>query len=164
MNTRKAELKDLDTIMNMIEDGRKHIQSYNIPQWINGYPSTETISEDIENNRGYVLIDGNEVVGYYVKINHDPCYDKIEGKWENDSPYVAIHRTVTKYFNKGLGSKMFDEIKKEHDHIRVDTHEGNISMNKCLLKNNFKYCGVIYLNDGSPRNAYEYTKKDVNIL
>ena len=158
METRLAKLNDLDIIMDMIVEGRKHIQTYHIPQWINGYPSIETISEDISNNRGYVLLDGDEIVGYYVKIDYDPCYDEIDGAWLSDEPYVAIHRTVTKYFNKGLGSKMFDEIKKEYDHIRVDTHEGNISMNKCLLKNDFKYCGVIYLADGSPRNAYEYKK------
>lgn len=155
---KNASLNDLDTIMSMIEEGRKHIQSYNIPQWINGYPSRETIKEDIDNNRGYLLIDNNETIGYFVIIKYDPCYDKIDGKWLDDSPYIAVHRTVTKYFNKGLGSKMFDEIKNKYNHIRVDTHEGNISMNKCLLKNDFKYCGVIHLSDNSPRNAYEYIK------
>lgn len=153
---RLATLNDLNIIMSMIVEGRKKIAEYNIPQWINGYPSIETITEDINLNRGYVLIENDEIIGYYVMLQHDPCYDIIDGKWINDTPYVAIHRTVTKYFNRGLGSKMFDEIKKEHNHIRVDTHEGNVSMNKCLLKNNFIYCGVIKLNDGSPRNAYEY--------
>ena len=157
---KKAQLKDLDIIMSMIIEGRKHIQSYGIPQWINGYPSIDTISEDINNGRGYLLIDNDEIIGYFVKIDYDPCYDKIDGAWINDEPYVAIHRTVTKYFNKGLGSKMFDEIKMKYDHIRVDTHEGNISMNKCLLKNDFKYCGVIYIADGSPRNAYEFVRSE----
>lgn len=155
---RLVTLNDLNIIMSMIVEGRKKIAEYNIPQWINGYPSIETITEDINLNRGYVLIENDEIIGYYVMLQHDPCYDIIDGKWINDTPYVAIHRTVTKYFNRGLGSKMFDEIKKEHNHIRVDTHEGNVSMNKCLLKNNFKYCGVIKLQDGSPRNAYEYIK------
>ena len=155
---RLAQINDLDEIMCMISEGRKHIQTYNIPQWINGYPSVDTITQDINNNRGYVLIDNDEIIGYFVVLKHDPCYELIDGKWIDDSEYVAIHRTVTKYFNKGLGSKMFDEIKKYYDHIRVDTHEGNISMNKCLLKNNFKYCGVIHLEDGSPRNAYEFVK------
>lgn len=156
---KKAELKDIDSIMPMIEDGRKHIQSYGIPQWINGYPSIDTITEDINNGRGYLLIDNSEMVGYFVVIEHDPCYDKIEGSWISNEPYVAIHRTVTKYFDRGLGTKMFDEIKSKYDHIRVDTHKGNISMNKCLLKNGFEYCGVIYIADGSPRNAYEFIKK-----
>lgn len=155
---KKATLNDLDIIMSMIEEGRRHIQSYNIPQWINGYPSRETIKEDIDRNIGYLLIDNNEIVGYFVIIEHDPCYDNIDGKWINDSPYIAVHRTVTKFFDKGLGSRMFNEIKEKYNHIRVDTHEGNISMNKCLLKNNFKYCGVIHLLDNSPRNAYEYIK------
>lgn len=158
MEIRKASLNDLDIIMNMISNGRNHIQEYHINQWVNGYPSKEVIIEDINTNKGYVLLDEKEIVGYFAKLDHDECYDKIDGSWINDSPYVAIHRTVTKYFNSGLGSKMFDEIKKKYDHIRVDTHKGNISMNKCLLKNNFKYCGIIYLKDGNPRNAYEYIK------
>ena len=158
---RQAELIDVDIIMDMIVEGRKHIETYGIPQWINGYPSIDTINEDINNHRGYLLIDNDEIIGYFVVVEHDPCYDKIEGSWISNKPYVAIHRTVTKYFNKGLGSKMFGEIKKKYDHIRVDTHEGNISMNKCLLKNDFIYCGVIYLVDGSPRNAYEYIKKEL---
>lgn len=156
---RKAKLTELDAIMPMIEDGKKHIQTYNIPQWINGYPSKDTISQDIKNDRGYVFVLDDEIVGYFVIISHDPCYDRIEGKWLDDSCYIAVHRTCTKYFNRGLGSMMLQEIKKEYSHIRIDTHEGNISMNKCLLKNEFKYCGVIYLEDGSPRNAYEYMKK-----
>lgn len=158
MEIRKATLNDLDIIMNMISNGRNHIHEYRIDQWVNGYPSKEVIMEDINTDKGYVLLDENEIVGYFAKLDYDECYDKIEGSWINDSHYVAIHRTVTKYFNKGLGSKMFDEIKKKYDHIRVDTHEGNISMNKCLLKNKFKYCGIIFLKDGNPRNAYEYIK------
>ena len=161
MNIRKAILNDLDIIMNMISVGRKHIETYHIDQWINGYPSKELIKEDVDNKRGYVLLDNDEIVGYFVKFDYDECYDKIDGQWLNDTSYVAIHRTVVKYFNKGLGSKMFDEIKKKYKHIRVDTHKGNISMNKCLLKNGFIYCGVIYLKDNSPRNAYEYIEKEL---
>ena len=156
---RKAEIQDLDEIMPMIENGRKHIQTYNIPQWINGYPSVDTIAQDIENQRGYCLLDNDQIIGYFVVLEYDPCYEKIDGAWINNEPYVAIHRAVTKSFNSGQGSKMFDELKKIYNHIRVDTHEGNISMNKCLIKNNFIYCGVIHLADGSPRNAYEYIAK-----
>ena len=155
---RNADLNDLDIIMDMIDNGRKHIHAYNIPQWINGYPSRQLISEDINNSRAYVYVEDNEILAYYVCINHDPCYDVIEGEWIDDSDYVAIHRACTKYFDRGLGSKLFDELKKIYSHIRIDTHEGNISMNKCLLKNEFKYCGVIHIDDGSPRNAYEYIK------
>lgn len=96
---RQAKLQDIDVIMPMIENGRKHIQTYNIPQWINGYPSKDTIAEDISENRGYVLLDNEEIIGYFVVLDYDPCYEKIEGKWIDNSKYVAIHRTVTKSFN-----------------------------------------------------------------
>ena len=36
MKTRLAKIDDLLIIMDMIDNGRKHIQEYNIPQWING--------------------------------------------------------------------------------------------------------------------------------
>lgn len=154
--TRLANINDIDIIMSMIEEGRKHIREYHIDQWSNGYPNTDTIKQDLDNNRGYVLLDNGSIIGYYVVLKHDPCYDYIEGNWIDDSKYVAIHRVVTNCFNLGLGTILFDELKKQYKHIRVDTHEGNISMNKCLLKNDFKYCGIIYLKDGAKRNAYEY--------
>lgn len=158
MLIRLANLDDLDIIMQMIENGRAHIQTYHIDQWINGYPSVETISEDINLKRGYLLTDNDEILAYYVVLNHDECYDVIDGKWLDESEYVAIHRVAVRDTQSGLGTKLFTELKNRHNHIRVDTHEGNISMNKCLLKNDFKYCGVIHLKDGAPRNAYEYTK------
>lgn len=96
----------------MIANGRNHIQEYHIIQWVNGYPSKEVIIEDINADKWYVLLGEKEIVGYFAKLDYDECYDKIEGSWIIEEPYVAIHRTVTKYFNKGLGSKMFDEIKK----------------------------------------------------
>lgn len=39
--------------------------------------------------------------------------------------------------------------------IKVDTHEDNRSMQRFLQKNGFVYCGVIYLQDGSKRLAFE---------
>lgn len=155
---KQAKEKDLDIIMSIIQKGREHIATYNIPQWINGYPSIDIIKEDIKNKTAFVYMAENEIVGYFVVLKHDSCYDKIDGSWNGDENYVAIHRVVTKTFNSGVGSKMFSEIKEKYHHIRIDTHEGNISMNKCLLKNDFKYCGVIFLKDNSPRNAYEYIK------
>ena len=158
MEIRNARLDDLDIIMEMIVRGRQHISEYGIPQWINGYPSVELISEDINTNKAYVLLRDNEIIAYYVVVDFDECYVSIDGKWLDDSDYVAIHRSVTKSFNEGLGTLLFAELKKKYDHIRIDTHEGNISMNKCLLKNGFKYCGIIKLKDGALRNAYEYSK------
>ena len=69
MKTRLAKAEDLTIIMDMIDKGRKHIQEYNIEQWINGYPSKELIIEDINSSRGYILndrpsiLDASDVIG-----------------------------------------------------------------------------------------------------
>ena len=39
--------------------------------------------------------------------------------------------------------------------IRIDTHEDNKPMRRFLEKCGFKFCGIIYLEDGSKRLAYE---------
>ena len=39
------------------------------------------------------------------------------------------------------------------NNIKIDTHKDNISMQKLLEKNGFKYCGIIYLEDGKGKNS-----------
>ena len=39
--------------------------------------------------------------------------------------------------------------------ILIDTHRQNIPMQRTLKKNGFTRCGVIYLEDGSERIAYQ---------
>lgn len=39
--------------------------------------------------------------------------------------------------------------------LKIDTHRDNIVMQHLLDKNGFKYCGVVYLENGSERIAYQ---------
>ena len=39
--------------------------------------------------------------------------------------------------------------------MRIDTHSCNESMIRAILKNGFKYCGIISPVEGGLRNAYE---------
>jgi RimJ/RimL family protein N-acetyltransferase len=39
--------------------------------------------------------------------------------------------------------------------IRIDTHRDNAIMQHLLEKNGFVKCGIIYVEDGSPRIAYQ---------
>jgi hypothetical protein len=39
--------------------------------------------------------------------------------------------------------------------LRIATHEGNVVMRRMLEKHGFELCGVIYLENGDPRVAYE---------
>ena len=154
---RNAQNEDIDIIIEMIEKGRRHIAEYGIDQWQDGYPNRDTVLDDVAKERGFLLMDDGYIIAYFMKEGHDKCYDIIDGAWLDDSPYAVIHRSVTRDFNKGYGTILFDELKKRYPHIRIDTHEGNISMNRCLVKNGFQLCGIITLENGDKRNAYEYS-------
>ena len=48
-------------------------------------------------------------------------------------------------------SYCFDIVKS----LRIDTHRQNIPMQNSLVKNGFRYCGIIYLESGDERIAYQ---------
>ena len=67
--------------------------------------------------------------------------------------------TATSAPGRNLASKMFDwafeEVRsKGINSIRIDTHRDNCIMKHILTKYGFQECGVIYLADRAPRNAY----------
>ena len=45
------------------------------------------------------------------------------------------------------------------NNLRADTHEKNRSMRKMLENNGFTKCGTIYVEDGTPRVAYQKVKE-----
>jgi len=154
----KAKLDNLDEIYNIIEIARKHIATFKIDQWQDGHPSIEQIKNDIINSNGYIVKENEEIIAYFALLDDDYYYNLYD-IWLSNKPYKAIHRMASKYQDKGLGTLIFKELQKQYDHIKIDTHVGNISMNKCLLKNGFVSHGDIVIADGMHRIAYEYVKE-----
>ena len=162
-----AQIKDLDEIEVIVNETREYFKSVSIPQWENGYPSRIDFEEDIKLSRLYVLKEEDSVIGMFSLVYPDHNYDYIEdGKWFDNSPYIAIHRMAIKkeYKGRGFASKAYDFVKENYDHIRIDTHKLNEAMNRSIQKNDFKYCGTIYVSDGSPRNAYEWSRKYPDVV
>lgn len=157
---RKATPKDLDEIMNIYSDAREFMRKTgNKNQWTNGYPKKELTETSINNGDLYVCVEENVIqCVYFFKITEDPTYLKIyDGKWLNDEPYGVIHRiAVAKTAHgKGIAAKAFDECLKRAKNIKIDTHRDNIPMQKTLEKNGFKRCGIIYLENGDERIAFQ---------
>jgi hypothetical protein len=74
--------------------------------------------------------------------------------------FIELLAVNNNYKGLGISSKIIRNVeqlclKKSVYSIKVDTHEENLSMQKMLKKNQFQYCGVIYLEDGSKRIAFE---------
>lgn len=163
MEFRKASVADVGSIMDIIRQAQEYLRKQGIDQWQNNYPCEATILEDISKEYGYVLTDGDEVIGTVAVIfDGDKNYNIIDGRWLTDGPYTVIHRiaVLDTSKGKGLASVMLahiDELslKRGFYSLRVDTHEKNISMQKLLHKNGFAYCGIIYLEDGAKRVAFE---------
>ncbi len=155
-----AKPEHLNSIMQVINDARKIMRANgNLTQWINGYPSAEVIQNDINQNIGYICLNNTEIVGYFSFLKGDdpePTYNIIDnGKWLNNEPYGVIHRLASNGTTKGVAQACFDYCFTQINNIRVDTNNNNLPMQNFFKKYGFKYCGVIYVSDGSPRDAFQ---------
>jgi len=161
---RRAVKTDINNIMNIIKQAQAYFKEQGINQWQDNYPNNETISHDIDDKNSYVLIKDNNIVATAaVSFDGEKTYEAIyEGEWISGNEYAVIHRIAVDSTYKGLGlsSQIIKNVEqlclnKGIYSIKVDTHEENISMQKLLEKNKFKYCGIIYLEDRSKRIAFE---------
>ena len=162
MFIRLATQADVDAAEKIYNDARAFMaESGNPTQWAGEYPNGYDVSLGIEKGTSYVCEENGEVIAtfHFEKNADDPTYRKIyEGKWQNDAPYGVIHRIAVKYHGRGIADFCFDECFKIIHNIKIDTHEDNIPMQKCLLRGGFLRCGIIYLENGESRVAYQRVK------
>lgn len=137
------------------------ISSGNPTQWGRTYPAKELIEQDIETEVCHVICDDNVPHGVFALFSGDePTYSYIEnGKWLNDDEYVTVHRIASDGAVKGIFKSAIDYCKGICANIRIDTHKSNIIMQKLIEKNGFEKCGIVYVRYGSPRIAYQWTRR-----
>ena len=154
---RKAQWEDLSRIQEIYAYARRFMAETGNPnQWGTTTPQTSQLEEDIQKGDLYVLIHENQIHGvFYFFIGPDPTYGFIEdGQWRSDTPYGTIHRIA----GDGSGGVLAAAVKfgKERiNHLRIDTHHDNKIMQKAVVKYGFQRSGIIYLENGSPRIAYD---------
>lgn len=162
MEIKHAEISLLEEITEIYESARDFMKAAGNPdQWGVSYPSREMIIADINEGNLYTVCENNAVLAvFFFKVGIDPTYLKIkDGKWKNDLPYGVIHRiAVSKTAHgKGVSRLCFDFAFGKCKNLKIDTHRDNIPMQKALAKNGFEYCGVINLENGDERIAYQKT-------
>ena len=171
MNIRATTPTDIDTVMAIIEEARRTIAALGIDQWQNGSPNRAMIEEDVALGQGYCVEGDGTIIGTFALIpNGEPTYDRIyDGKWQTPDhktdgtvSYLAIHRVAISVACRGSGvSTAMIRYAEEYARIRgktslrIDTHRGNVVMRRMLEKHGFTHCGVIYLQNGDERVAYE---------
>ena len=158
MEIRNTTTADLDEVMEIYAKARAFMRTHDNPdQWLGGHPARELIEADIAKKQSFVCVHENKIAGVLCFfVGTDPTYTKIEnGNWLSDSPYAVVHRIASSGEFKGTGSFMMEWAYNQHNNVRVDTHEDNYVMQNMLKKLGYSYCGIIYLESGDPRLAYQ---------
>ncbi len=167
---RKTQVDDLQEVMQIIDDSKIYFKKNDIPQWQEGKPNQDTLINDIEQGYAYLVEEDGEILGIIsICFNTEATYELIEqGRWLNQYEYVTIHRIAVKIGSKqqGIGGRLMmfaQEIALEHNinNIRIDTHRLNTNMQRLIARNNYVYCGVVYVGGSDPeRLAYQKVLKD----
>ena len=167
MRFEKASQLYLDRMCEITDQAKKQLRGLGLDQWQCGYPSREVWQEDIRQGCSYLAMEGENVLGIFAfQTTPDDSYRVIDGQWLTDGAYASMHRVCVADGAKGQGvaGKMFAfgfDMARElgFPAVRIDTHPGNIPMQKALAKAGFQMCGKIHLaggcEDGHLRIAFE---------
>lgn len=156
MHIEKAEMKDLDRVVEILRDGRNQLAESGIDQWQGDYPNVEHIQEDIEHGFAYLVHSGDhETVGAFAIVAApDHSYDELDGKWLVDTDnYLVIHRVAIHSdhagngYASGLFTSVIDYVKENPNGVkslRIDTHEDNKPMQHLIEKYGFTRVGTLH--------------------
>ena len=166
MEIRQAFPNEIGAIMTVIESARTVLAEASSTQWqgADGYPTEETIFDDVLNGQAYVGIVDGQIVSYAaVIVDGDPAYDKIyDGDWKHHNKrYITFHRiaVLSEFSGQGIAQTFIQgliEGTDAHD-FRCDTHPDNLVMQHLLEKLGYHYCGKVPI-DGV-RLAYQKIKR-----
>lgn len=152
---RPATQADMEDIMRIYAFARRFMaENGNPTQWGQHHPAQDILEEDIRQNRLYVVEDAERLRGVFMfAVGDDPTYTHIEGSWRSSAPYGVIHRIA------GVGGGIFAAALEYCSgiigHLRIDTHADNKPMQHVVEKAGFSKRGIIYVQDGTPRIAYD---------
>ena len=147
--------------MDIIEDGRRALGALGIDQWQGGYPHRAVIEDDTARGDSYVVeADDRIVATAMIGFSGERDYDRIEeGSWltscTSERPcYGVVHRVSTAAESRGRGAAVFamagaEGLARERGaaSVRVDTHPGNVPMQRLLEKHGYERCGTIEVRD-----------------
>ena len=154
MNIRLANTSDTNRIFEIYEYARAYMKAHGNPyQWGDDRPEKSVTKDDIKNQRCYVMEDEGHIFACFVfTIGFEKVY---EAKFPSKVEYGVIHRVASDGSKSGIVERIVDFAKGKVNLLRIDTHEDNKTMQRCIERQNFKRLGIIYLEDKSPRILYE---------
>lgn len=156
---RTAGAGEMDTLLEVYAAAKKFMEAHGNPhQWTGEDAVTrEKLEALLEKGQLFVGEAAGEIAFAFAYIQgQDPTYRVItEGKWLNEDHYGTIHRLASRGTVKGVVRKVTDWALAQHPNLRIDTHHDNKVMQNALARAGFTRCGIIYLENGDPRIAYQ---------
>jgi len=165
MELRKAAARDVEAMAALYDGARTALKAAGVDQWQDGYPDASAAAQDVAAGTAYVLEEAGLVVGTAcLAFGEEPTYRAIErGAWQGRGEYGYLHRVAVSNQIKGRGAAglFFQELKRQAERrgvsvLRGDTHRDNRPMRRAMEKNGFSYRGIIHLEDGAERLAFEW--------
>lgn len=158
MNIRLANVNDIPALLDIYEHARRFMAANGNPtQWPANYIQQDLLEADIATNTLYVCEDADGIQGVFMYApGPDSTYLHIEdGNWLSDSPYHVVHRVASAGKVKGILAHIINWASAQSPVLRMDTHNDNKPMQHLLEKLGFTRCGIIFVEDGTPRIAYQ---------
>ena len=159
---RRAEKRDLDWMLTLYAGARAFMaRSGNPTQWEEDYPDRGLLEADLAAGQLYVVERAGRPCGAFVlALGEDPTYGHIDGGgWLRPGPYGTIHRLAGDGRHPGIFRECLAFCCAHAPDLRADTHADNRTMQRLLEQNGFVRCGTIYIWDGSPRIAYQLSRR-----
>lgn len=162
-----AKREHLEQMCQITADAKTQLKNLGLDQWQKGYPSRAVWENDIEAGCTWLAVEGEKVLGIFAfQTTPDPSYHEIDGAWLTNTPYASMHRVCVAdgCKGKGVAGALFAHgfelaARAGLRSMRIDTHPGNLPMQRALEKAGFSPCGTIILKggceDGDPRIAFE---------
>lgn len=158
MTIRPATQNDFPALFAIYSAARAFMaRNGNPTQWSPDYPSRWILQRDMD--MGALFVGETKGIlhcAFACIPGEEPSYARIqEGNWLNDRPYATIHRVASDGTLPGVFALCIAFCAARFPNLRIDTHRNNAVMQHLILKHGFTYCGVITVEDGSERLAYQ---------
>lgn len=158
MQIRPAVREDFPFILRVYERARAYMKETGNPtQWGDSWPTAKRLEKDLAEGLLYAVTEGGHAVGFFAMMaGPEPTYLSIEqGAWLNDEPYLVLHRIASSGECRGVLNEILAFAESRTGNVRIDTHGNNRIMQHLLEKAGYTKCGIIHVEDGSPRIAYQ---------
>lgn len=145
----KAKMNESEKILGFYRDvidttGESEFKT----RWSERYPNLEYVKTAIENGEMVICKKDDEIIACVVLNNRfDPEYENVNWNIDaNPDEIIIIHAfaILTRFAGKGIGKKVFEEIKADairnnKKTIRIDIIDGNTGALKVFEKLGFEY-------------------------